>query len=341
MRVNCPKCSKEYNIPDERLPMGQEFSFTCPACKGEIKLDLRSVKASAHGDDSRNEKRQQDRLTGEALKRKILRNVMDLPPMPQTVLRAREIMDDPNSDFKQLADLLKTDQAIAAKILRLANSPYYGQSGKVSSIQRASVVLGHKTIGELITMGGASSLLSKRLDGYGLDAGELWKHSIAVAFGSRSIAKRNEPELANDAFTSGLIHDSGKLILDRYVAERWDLFEDYMAEGQHTFLDAEKEILELDHAEAASEVCKVWNIPKPLIVAIRYHHHPSGSQGSKLAYIVHVADAIAMMTGLGLGIDGTLYQIEDSALEFLGLQEEDLNGIMSEVLEAAQKISEQ
>jgi HD-like signal output (HDOD) protein len=201
------------------------------------------------------------------------------------------------------------------------------------------VVLGHKTIGELITMGGTSGLLNDRLEGYALEAGELWKHSLAVAFGSRIIAKKKEPALANDAFTSGLIHDSGKLILDKYIAERWELFEEYMSDSQHTFLEAEKEILELDHAELASEVCKTWNIPAPLTVAIKYHHHPSRSEGSTLAYIVHVADAIAMMTGLGLGIDGTLYQMDEKAMEFLGLPEEDVSEIMGEVLTAAQKIT--
>ncbi|MGA8179018.1 MAG: hypothetical protein WB792_03095, partial [Desulfobacterales bacterium] len=83
------------------------------------------------------------------------------------------------------------------------------------------------------------------------------------------------------------------------------------------------------------------NIPEPLTVAIRYHHHPSESNGSELAYIVHVADAIAMMTGLGMGIDGTLYQMDDAAMAFLNLQEKDVNDIMGNVLEAVQKISEQ
>jgi len=339
MRVNCLNCNKVFDIPDERLPMGKKIAFPCPACKGTIELDLTSKSAINAG--LRSDKKPIDRPTGEALKKKILRNVKDLPPMPQTVLKAREIMANPKSDFKELADLFETDQAIAAKILKLANSPYYGYSGKVTSIQRASLVLGHKTLGELITMGGTASLLSNRLVGYGLDAGALWKHSLAVAFGSRIIAKKTEPSLSNDAFTSGLIHDSGKLILDSYIQERWELFEEFMADGEHTFLDAEKKVLELDHTEVASEVCKTWNIPKPLTVAIRYHHHPSRSNGSKLAYIVHVADAIAMMTGLGLGIDGTLYQMDDKAMEFLGIQEDDVNEIMGKVLEAAQKISEQ
>ena len=338
MLIACSNCSKTYNISDERLPKGKEIAFPCPSCKAIIELDLRVE--SSQGDVLASDNKQGDLLTGEALKKKILRKVKDLPPMPQTVLKAREIMGNPKSGFKELADLFETDQAIAAKILKLANSPFYGLGGKVSSIQHASVVLGHKTLGELITMGGTSSLLGDKLEGYGLDAGALWKHSIAVAFGSRIIAQKKEPALTNDAFTSGLIHDAGKLILDQYISERWELFEEFMGDGQHSFLKAEKEILELDHSEVAAEVCKTWNIPQSLTIAIKYHHHPSSSQDNTLAYIVHVADVLAMMTGLGLGVDGNFYQIDDKALEFLGLQESELNDMMGEVLSAAQKISD-
>jgi len=317
--------------------MGRKIAFPCPICKAIIEIDLtqnisKDETSSSAGDQKRH-------LKGEELKKKILRNVRDLPSMPQTVLKAREIIADPRSDFKSLATLFETDQAIAARILKLANSPYYGLGGKVSSIQRASVILGHKTLGELISMGGVSSILGKRLDGYGLDAGALWKHSLAVAFGSRIIAQKIDPSLLNDAFTSGLIHDTGKLILDKYIAERWNDFEEFMADGNETFLSAEKAILELDHAEAAFEVCKVWNIPKPLTIAIRYHHFPSRSHESALAYIVHIADAIAMMTGLGMGVDGSFYKMDDDAMEFLGIKEELINDIMVEVLNAVHKIS--
>ena len=324
-------------MPDDRLTMGEKIAFPCPACKGTIELDL--TPKSARDSAGLSEKKKKDHLAGEALKKKILRNVMDLPPMPQTVFKARDIMADKKSDFKELADLFETDQAIAAKILKIANSPYYGLSGKVSSIKHASLVLGHEALGELITMGGTAGLLENRLEGYGMDAGALWKHSLAVAFGSRIIANMKEPALENDAFTAGLIHDSGKLILDQYITERWELFEELMDNGQHTFLDAEKKILKLDHSEVASEVCKAWHIPEPLTVAIKYHHYPSQSYGAKLAYIVHLADAIAMMTGLGLGIDGTFYQMDDKTLKILDLQEKDVNDIMGKVLEAVQKIT--
>jgi HD-like signal output (HDOD) protein len=337
MKVRCSNCKKEFNLPDERLPKGKQIAFPCPSCKALIELDLRQNQSAEAASTTGEE--QKNHLTGEALKKKILRNVKDLPPMPQTVLKAREIIADPKSDFKELAELFETDQAIAAKILKLANSPYYGMGGKVSSIQRASVILGHKTLGEIIAMGGAASLLGKRLDGYGLDAGALWKHSLAVAFGSRIIAQKIDPSLLNDAFTSGLIHDTGKLILDKHISERWDRFEAFMADGNESFLSAEKAILEFDHAEAAYEVCKEWNIPKTLTIAIRYHHFPSRSHESVLAYIVHVADAIAMMTGLGLGVDGAFYKMDENAMEFLGLKEELINDIMVEVLSAVQKIS--
>ena len=339
MLVTCSTCSKRFNIPDERLPMGKKIAFPCPACKETIRLDL--TKKPVQDDGLPNDKKPVAPPTGEALKQRILRHMKDLPPIPQTIFKAREIMANPDSDFKELANLFETDQAIAAKILKIANSPYYGYSGKITSIQRASVILGHKTLVELLTVIGTAGLLGNKLEGYWLDSGALWKHSLAAAFGSRIIANTIKPALSNDAFTSGLIHDVGKLILDQYVKERWELFQNFMDDGEHTFLEAEKKILDLDHAEVASEVCKKWNIPEPLTVAIRYHHHPSQSNGSELAYIVHVADAIAMMTSLGIGIDGTLYQMDDTAMEFLSLREENLNDIMGQVLEAVQKIAEQ
>ncbi len=339
MRVTCSNCNKRFKIRDDRLPMGKKIAFPCPVCKETIQLDLTS--APVQDSSLSIDKKPVGLPTGEALKKRIFRNVMDLPPIPQTVFKAHDIMADPKSDFEELAKLFETDQAIAAKILKLANSPFYGYSGKVTSIQRAAVILGHQTLVELLTVISTAGLLGKKLRGYWLDSGALWKHSLAVAFGSKIIANKRNPAISNDAFTSGLIHDVGKLLLDSYIKERWEWFEKFMADGEHSFLDAEKKILEIDHAEVASEVCKNWNIPEPLTVAIRYHHHPSESNGSELAYIVHVANTIAMMTGLGMGIDGTFYQMDDTAMPFLNLQEEDLDDIMVEVSEAVQNISEQ
>lgn len=338
MKVTCSGCSNALIFPDERLPKNKAITFPCPTCSEPIKINPKSEASHSRQASAAEEK--QEYLTGDALKKQIVKTVEKLPPMPQTVIKAREIMDDPKSGFKELSELFEADQAIAAMILKLANSPYYGIPGGVSSIQKASVVLGQKALAELITLGGVSGLLGNQLEGYGLDAGDLWKHSIAVAFGARLIAEKVAPPFQSDAFTAGLLHDCGKLILDAYIAERWQQFENALADEKAEFIEAETKVLELDHCEIASEVCKAWNIPVAISLAIRYHHHPSQCKESKLAYIVHAADAIAMMSGIGIGIDGTKYQMETGTMDFLGLSEMDLGDIMGNMIGAAKKITE-
>ena len=119
------------------------------------------------------------------------------------------------------------------------------------------------------------------------------------------------------------------------------MFDSIISNGSNTFLDAEKEILGFDHAGIASEVCKGWKIPNTLSSAICYHHYPSRSSGNTLAYIVHVADCLALMSGIGAGIDGMLYRMDEKAMEFLGLSEDDLSTIIEETVESIEKITEQ
>lgn len=309
MIITCTHCQKEYNIPDERLSAYKKnIVFPCPACKENIEVVL-DVKENAAGNLSAETKTVQETPpanaasskmpSGQALKEKILRSVKDLPPMPQVAYKAREVIADSKSSFTDLAEVIKTDQAIVTRVLKLANSAYYGVSGKVSSVQHASVVLGMKTLMELLTLACASSSLSKTLKGYNLEAGDLWKHSLAVAFGSQVIANKKKPDLAQDAFSAGLIHDVGKIILDRHVLDRKETFEAFVQDGKESFLQAEKTILGFDHSQIASEVCERWRIPQQLSTAIKYHHSPSRSNGNELAYIVHVADMIAIMSGIG------------------------------------------
>jgi len=277
---------------------------------------------------------------GGALKKRILRTVEDLPPMPQVAQKVRQVISDPDLSFNDLAKVIETDQAIAAKVLKIANSAYYGSVGNVSSVKQASVVLGTKTLIELLNLACASGPLSKTLKGYDLAAKDLWKHSLAVAAGSRIIAKKKRAELTEDAFSAGLIHDVGKLILDRYIFERKGAFEKTVRKGMESFLNAEKQVLGFDHGEIASEVCDKWKIPQHLSQAIRYHHYPFLSDKNELAYIVHVADVTAMMTGIGGGLDGMLYKIDDRAMDFLKFEHTDVTILMEEIADYVSKTME-
>lgn len=208
----------------------------------------------------------------ENFKEKVLRSVGDLPPMPEILIKAQKVMSDPNSSFQEIGRILETDQALAGRVLKLANSAAYGLSGMVSSIQHAAVVLGQKTLIEIVTVVGTSKFLGKQLNGYGLQHGDLWKHSLTVAFGSRIIARKKSPKLENDGFSAGLFHDAGKIVLDPYVLEKKKSFEEYLAGGQKTFSDAEKRSLDsitrkspLNYAKYGTfPMC--WRLPFDIII---------------------------------------------------------------------------
>ena len=352
MNFACSSCHKTYTIPDGKLPSTKKLAFPCPDCGYRIELnlcdnasvntvpsektDVAAAPASSPADDQQ---------TAEGLKKRILSNLSGLPSMPQIVFKAHEIMEDPNSSTKKVADLIETDQGIAAKVLKMANSAYYGMSGKVSSIQHAAVVLGDKALGELVTLAGTSSLLGNKLHGYAMDSGELWRHSMTVAFGSKIMAQRYMPQLENDAFSVGLIHDVGKLVLDRPVLNRKSVFDEFMASGDKTFLSAENRILGFDHAEIGYNICQQWQIPDTLAKAIRYHHRPSAASDDSLVCIVSMADTIANMAAamsmagrIQSGIDAVMYMVDDTIMECLALGEKDIGVIMESALDAVEKI---
>ncbi len=342
MKITCSQCRKTYQIPDERIPRGKEIVFPCPSCKSLIRIYLPAEKSetAASADKAPSASEQPAAQQDQDLMKKILSAVEDLPPMPQIVLKAQEVMAKPNAGFKEIGAIIETDQAIAARVLRMANSSYYGLSGKVTSVHQALVVLGLKTLAELILLLGTSKLLDRELKGYGVDSGSLWKHSLAVAFGSKLIASKRIPKFENDAFSAGLIHDAGKLVLDPYIFRKKPDFDAVMQEGKKNFLDAEKEILGFEHAELTAELCRFWKIPENQTLAIRCHHDPEQMQEEpKLAYILHVADVIAIRSGYGTGENAALYPVHQAALEDLMFSEEDLNGIQQSVTDYVQKVS--
>lgn len=352
MKVECDNCGKSFELPDDRLPTGKKVSFPCPVCKSKITLDLRvqpepeppqskTAQDESIGNDKNPpaEKKPDEESCKSGLKHKILKRIDDLPPMPKIIAKAREIMDNPRSGFKEIAEVIEADQAIAAKVLQVANSAYYGLSGMVSSIHQATVVLGHKTLEQLITMVSANSLLGSHLKGYRLGAGTLWQHSLAVAMCSRLIAKDRAPSLENDAFSVGLIHDAGKLVLDRYVIKLKNQIDQVLQTGA-TFLDAEKRMLGFDHTELASGLCTKWKLPDNHVKAVRFHHDPTSSDGNQLAYIVHIANQIAHQTGIGNIADSALYGLDPEVLSFLSLDEEDIDTYLQATIEAVDQITQ-
>lgn len=330
MIITCDHCGTMYDIPDEDIQKKDSLeNFLCPACSTGTEATLKR----GDGGNESTPRSGCEHDAGELLKQRILRTVADLPPMPQVARKAWQLIADDRSSFRDLAQIIETDQAIAARVLKVSNSSYYGMVGSITSIQQAAVMLGTKTLNEILTFACADSLLERELAGYGLSSGDLWRHSLAVAGCARSIAAKVQPSLADDAFSTGLIHDCGKLILNGPIAERRSRFEAFLSPEGTSFLRAEKEILGFDHAEIAAEICTKWQIPDKMTRAIRAHHQPSRAGGDPLAYIVHAADAIVLMSGIGSGIDGLKYEIDAEVMQSLNLNSSNIGLHMAEALE--------
>ena len=347
MIIECSSCKKKFKIQEDRLPKGKIVSFPCKNCGEKFRLDLRTEQILNEKSDgfesidvdSSPTYQPENANDDEGLKDNILKSVKDLPPMPEVVSKTQELISDSNSDAKKIAEIIETDQGIATKVLKVANSPYYGMRGKISSISHASVVLGHKILGEVVTLAGAEGLLAGNLPGYGYDSKDLWKHSLAVAFGSKILSNPDNPDLAKEAHMAGLIHDVGKIILDSYIVEKKEEFEAFMEKEEKTFLEAESHFFGFNHAEIASEVCKKWNFPESISFAIRHHHQPSNSEGNELSYILHMADYIGILSGIGYDSDDVLYELEEGTKDYLKLRNEDISAIVLKVTESVNQIA--
>lgn len=352
LRITCKACSRVYRVASRALPRKGRFSFPCPHCKEPIFMDLTpkpsilspsktrfSVEHSSKSESS-DQANQEDPLKWRIQKSTIIKRIEDLPAMPQVIARAQEIMADDLAGIKDLSEVLGMDQAMMTRILKLANSAYYGLSGRVYSLNQACVLLGQTSLKEVVITAGLSALMDKELKGYGYAAEDLWHHSLAVAISARGIARIRYPQMVQEAYVAGLVHDAGKIVLDPYVEKARSGFESFLSDDpDRTFFEAETSVLGFNHAEIAYDICRKWHIPKIISEAIGCHHKPSKSEGNAIAYMVNMADHVARSSGFGYGVDDLLYLPAEGVAEYLKLGEVQLNALKAQAIEGMFRFS--
>jgi putative nucleotidyltransferase with HDIG domain len=265
-------------------------------------------------------------VSGRELIRKIISNTASLPAMPEVMIKVQQMIKNPQTSPAQLAKIIEIDTAMVTGILKVANSAYYGFRGKVATIQHASALFGTRRLVELIMAISAGGVLGKSMNGYGLKAGDMWCHSIAVACTAGEIAAAVEFDAPDSAYMAGLLHDMGKIILDPYVRERKVLFDNYSAtHPQKTVQDAERDILGFDHAVIAAILCENWNLPRSISFGIRHHHQPSSAGDHQLSHIVHLADYMTIQAGVGISGTAFCQELDESSLSLVPLDPDTLN----------------
>lgn len=264
----------------------------------------------------------------------IIKKIEELPPLSQVTLDILKLTSNPKTSIDELAQIIIRDQVLSARLLKMANSAYYGYSRKIYSINEAIMILGFSNIRSLVIATSVSHIMDKELSGYYMVKGELWKHSIATALLARELAKMTGKVDPNLAFTAGLLNDIGKVVLNSFMELKFQDVIEKVQTSQVPFMDAEAEILGYNHAQVGAQVAEKWKLPVVLVETIAHHHNPSKAViNPDLTAIIHVADSLSMSLGYGLGGDGMLYPFDNSAIERLSLHEKDLYQTAGELLD--------
>jgi putative nucleotidyltransferase with HDIG domain len=270
--------------------------------------------------------------------RQILSNIESLPPMPQTVAEVMRMSRTQDFSPADLATVVCRDAVLTSNVLRLCNSGFYGLSQEVTSIHKAVLLLGFDMVKNLVFSSFVHGVIREDLPGYAQTAESLWEHSLGGATAALVLAERSVPELADAAYTAGLIHDIGKVVLANFVSKAYLQVVELVRRKRMSFREAEQETLGTSHAEVGALVADHWNLAPVLQDVILHHHEPSTAQVEpRLSAVVGLADGVCSILGVGAGLDATDSQLDDWSLELLGLDpgrfQEALDETMRRLLE--------
>jgi putative nucleotidyltransferase with HDIG domain len=277
-------------------------------------------------------------VANQQLKR-ITMEVEAFPGMPATAAKLIPLLDNPDSTPSEVENIVKYDPGLTANILKLTNSAYFGIPTKVSSIKQAVILLGWKRLMQVVTTICMSPLMKKAVPGYDLRSGELWQHSIAVSVAAELLVKALKIPDADEVFTAGLLHDVGKLILGSFVKQDLEQIQAMVTKGI-SFDVAESMVLGTNHAEVGGQILHKWSFPAELVNAVQWHHDPESCENTCiLSDIVHVANTVGLMTGIGKTEEGIDIEPFGPVTDRLGLKANHLEAIAQQTAEEIKKLS--
>ncbi len=250
----------------------------------------------------------------------VINRLNDLPSLSEV---AREILNDLNNDdisMDVMVEKVALDQSLAAKVLKLANTSYYGANSKVVTIQQAVSLLGTEHLKNLIR----TTIFTHHLPTAhcrGFDNKAYWRHNIATAICAELISRTLHMK-QDFAFTAGLLHDIGRLVLVVKFPKKYEQVIQCVKEKDCELIDAERAVLGVDHVGVGLILALQWNFSEAIQDAISGHHSPADKELNSLASIVHVANAIVHALDLSESENELVPTISPFAWDLLGLNED-------------------
>ncbi len=260
--------------------------------------------------------------------------------LPQITSQILRMVDNPNASPRQIGALIERDPGLASKLLKTANSAYYGSPGKIKTVSQAISVMGLSAVRSVVVSQAYQQMTAVRGASKRFDRLAFWQHSLATASAARVLAKLKGYRDPEEAFLAGLMHDAGRLVMDRFLPNEFDQICTLALERVIPLIEAEREVLGYTHVEIGDMLAEQWNLPDGLRTAIRMHHQPKGTFAEcPLGYLVYAANIVAHQVGFALQ-PPVLYELDDAVKQELGIPDAQLEGLKQVVLQEVMRTQE-
>jgi putative nucleotidyltransferase with HDIG domain len=256
--------------------------------------------------------------------KRIIKDTKSLPTLPGIILKLSSLAEDDKASVHEMARVISSDNVLSAKVLRLVNSPFYGFSGRISTISNALILLGVNVFRSLALSSSIFEIMEKNIIG-------LWEHSLGSAVAANVIARKLKLPECEEISTAALLHDIGKVIIKIKLEEDYNSLLALINEKELSMIEAERELLGTDHAEIGEWIARTWFLPEKLIEPISCHHDVkrSGVHQTKSA-VVHLADILVKASGFGFSGDEFVPAVQPAAWSKLRLDETLMDELVEE-----------
>ena len=273
----------------------------------------------------------------------LVSHVKNLPPISQAALRLVSLLDQPTVSNDDVVAVLRYDNVLTAKLLRACNSPYFGLEEPVRSVDQAVLILGHQQILHIVLTLAFGGAMMAPLPGYAVEANELWQHSLTTAMAAEVIANEY-PELNAEtpvAFTAGLLHDIGKLVLGQTLTpDSQQAIRSLISRGQLSRVEAERQVLGTDHAEVGANLLESWRVPGDIVEAVAHHHAPVLTPRPQLSVVNHVANCVAHLVGSAPGWDAFAVPVDPAICTQFGFGPEKIDMLVVQVRDSFERVDQ-
>lgn len=262
-------------------------------------------------------------------------DVGEIGTLPEVTVKIIQIVENPKSTARDLHDVIKNDPALAARILKVVNSAFYGLPGQVSNMDRAIVLLGLSAVKNIAIAASMTRLFNSGNQVEGFTGAEVWRHSIAVAVACRLLTAAQGRPAVEEGFLAGLVHDLGLLVERQMFAKQLGAIMFRVKQGPVNWCELENELIGADHQGFGMALAAKWRFPAALCTAIGYHHKPMSvaQVNRELPVLVHVADVLAARSGLGFCATATGDSFDDAMLAEIHLNPADVDTVAAKLAE--------